>query len=133
MIYKTLLRVEYERIILCQMANGIWKNLINFHQRKCQAKYDDISLELLFTCEVKSLERHLVKMDTCATSSIDFDIGNGIDKDLKETLEVNSSMSLGVMRMQMTTYILNVKYVTRWKLQVRYTLKVNIFVMTHLF
>ena len=48
-IYKSFQRVEYERIFFCETANGIWKNLLNFHQRNCQAKDDDISLEVLFT------------------------------------------------------------------------------------
>ena len=35
MIYKALPRTEYERVFLCQTANDIWKNMLNFHQEIC--------------------------------------------------------------------------------------------------
>jgi hypothetical protein len=40
-IYKTLPKVEYERIFFCKTAIDIWKNFLNFHQEKCQAEDED--------------------------------------------------------------------------------------------
>ena len=42
-IYKTLPRVEYERVYFCQTANDIWKNLVNFYQEECQVVVPIIS------------------------------------------------------------------------------------------
>jgi endo-1,4-beta-mannosidase len=48
MIYKTLHRIEYERVYFCQTANDIWKNILNFHQEICQVKM--INLILRMSC-----------------------------------------------------------------------------------
>ena len=71
MIYKPLPNIEYDRIILCQTANDIWKNILNFRQGNVQAKDD----------ETKLLEKHLVEVDACTTSSNAFVVGNVADKD----------------------------------------------------
>ena len=69
--------MEYDRIILCQTANDMWKNILNFHQENVQAKDD----------ENKLLEKHLVEVDACTTSSNIFDVGNVADKDHISNLE----------------------------------------------
>lgn len=69
MIYKTLPRVEYERVIFCKTASDIWKCLLNFHQGKCWAKDDklDIAQELVVLEDL--VDKHLVEINTSATSS----------------------------------------------------------------
>ena len=71
LIYKALPNIEYNRVIICQMANDIWKNILNFNQENVQAKDD----------ENKLLEKHLVEVDACTTSSNVFVVGNVADKD----------------------------------------------------
>ena len=34
-IFKALPRDEYEKILFCQTANDMWKNLLNLHQEEC--------------------------------------------------------------------------------------------------
>lgn len=68
MIYKALPRIEYERVYFCQMANDIWKNIINFHQEICQVKDDQFDLTHKLEVLVNLIVRHLVKVNTCATS-----------------------------------------------------------------
>jgi hypothetical protein len=65
-IYKALPNIEYERIFFCQTANDMWKSLLNFHQKKCQAKENFIYKIV----ENKSIvNKYLVEMSTSATSS----------------------------------------------------------------
>ena len=68
-IYKTLPRVEYERVFFCKTANDIWKCLLNFHQEKCKTKDDklDVAQELV-TLE-NLIDKYLVEINTCTTSS----------------------------------------------------------------
>ena len=68
-IYKTLPKVEYERISFCKTANDIWKNLLNFHQEKCQAKDEDFDIVHELVILENLIDKHLDKIDTCATSS----------------------------------------------------------------
>ena len=52
----------------CQMANDIWKNMLNFHQRICQVKDDQFDLTYELEVLEKLIDRHLVEVNTCATS-----------------------------------------------------------------
>jgi hypothetical protein len=69
LIYKTLPRVEYERVLFCKTANDIWKCLLNFHQEKCKTKDDklDVAQELV-TLE-NLIDKYFVKINTSTTSS----------------------------------------------------------------
>jgi hypothetical protein len=68
-IYKTLARVEYERVLFCKTANDIWKCLLKIHQVKCKTKDDklDVAQELV-TLE-NLIDKYLVEINTCTTSS----------------------------------------------------------------
>ena len=68
-IYKALPKVEYEKVFFCQTANDIWKSLLNFHQEKCQAKDEDFDLVHELVILENLIDKHLDKIDTCATSS----------------------------------------------------------------
>ena len=74
-IYKTLPKVEYERIFFWKTANDIWKNFLNFHQEKCQAKDEDFDLVHELVILENLIDKHLDKIDTCATSSNVFNEG----------------------------------------------------------
>jgi hypothetical protein len=66
-IYKALPNIEY------QTANDMWKSLLNFHQEKCQAKENSIYKIV----ENESIvDKYLVEMSTCATSSNFACVGN---------------------------------------------------------
>jgi len=45
------------------------KNFLNFHQEKCQAKDEDFDLVHELVILENLIDKHLDKMDTCATSS----------------------------------------------------------------
>ena len=68
MIYKALPRTEFERVYFCQTANDIWKNIINFHQEICQVKDDQFDLTRELEVLENLIDRHLVEVNTCATS-----------------------------------------------------------------
>ena len=65
-IYKALPNDEYERIIFCQTANEMWKNLLNFHQEECQAKENN-TYKLIINESI--VDKYLVEINTSATSS----------------------------------------------------------------
>jgi endo-1,4-beta-mannosidase len=46
LIFKTLPRVEYERLLPYKTANDIWKCLLKFHQEKCKTKDDKLTLHI---------------------------------------------------------------------------------------
>ena len=51
-----------------QKANDVWKNTINFHQGICQVKDDQFDLTYELEVLEKLIDRHLVEVNTCATS-----------------------------------------------------------------
>jgi hypothetical protein len=69
LIFKTLPRVEYEKLFRCKMANDIWKCFLKFHQEKCKTKDDklDIAQEIVNLENFKN--KYLVEINTCTTSS----------------------------------------------------------------
>ena len=52
----------------CQTANDIWKNILNRHQVICQVKDDQFDLTYELEVLEKLIDRHLVEVNTCATS-----------------------------------------------------------------
>jgi molybdopterin converting factor small subunit len=68
-IYKTLPRVEYERVLFCKTANDIWKCLLNILQEKCKTKDDklDVAQELVILENL--IDKYLVEINTSTTSS----------------------------------------------------------------
>jgi hypothetical protein len=52
----------------CQTANDIWKNMLNFHQEICQVKDDQFDLTYVLEVLEILIDRHLVEINTCATS-----------------------------------------------------------------
>ena len=79
MIYKTISSTEYERMYFCQTTNDIWKNMLNFHQEICQVKDDQFDLTYELEVLEKLIDRHLVEVNTCATSLNVFNEGTSED------------------------------------------------------
>ena len=69
MIYKTLPRVEYERVFFCKTTSNIWKCLLNFHQGKCKTKDDKLDVTQELVTPENLIDKHLVEINTSATSS----------------------------------------------------------------
>ena len=66
----------------CQTANDIWKNIINFHQEICQVKDDQFDLTYELEVLAKLIDRHLVEVNTCATSLNVLNEGTSEDEDV---------------------------------------------------
>ena len=62
------------------MANNIWKNMLNLHQRICQVKDDQFDLTYELEVLEKLIDRHLVEVNTCATSLNVFNEGTSEDE-----------------------------------------------------
>jgi hypothetical protein len=69
LIFKTLPRVEYERLFLCKTANDIWKCLLKFHQEKCKTKDDKLDIAQEIVTLENLIDKYLVEINTCTTSS----------------------------------------------------------------
>ena len=70
MTCKTLLKTGFDKIILWNVINDKWQNILILHQRKDQAKDVD---NMLFVC-------HFILVELCTTSLNVFGIGNVADK-----------------------------------------------------
>jgi hypothetical protein len=69
LIFKTLPRVEYERLFPCKTANDTWKCLLKFHQEKCKTKDDKLDIAHEIVALENLIDRYLVEINTCTTSS----------------------------------------------------------------
>ena len=68
-IYKAISCIEYERIFFCKTANDMWKNILEYHQEKCQDKDNHAHKESM-------VDKYLVDVSTSTTSSNDLRVGN---------------------------------------------------------
>ena len=82
MIYKALPKNEYEKVFSCETANDIWKNILNRHQEICQVKDDQFDLTYELEVLAKLIDRHLVEVNTCATSLNVLNEGTSEDEDV---------------------------------------------------
>jgi hypothetical protein len=64
----------------CQKANDNLKNMVNFHQGICQVKDDQFDLTYELEVLEKLIDRHLVEVNTCATSLNVLNEGTSEDK-----------------------------------------------------
>jgi hypothetical protein len=69
LIFKTLPRVEYERLFPYKTANDIWKYLLKFHQEKCKTKDDKLDIAHEIVTLENLIDKYLVEINTCTTSS----------------------------------------------------------------
>ena len=69
LIFKTLPKVEYERLFRCKTANDIWKCLLKFHQEKCKTKDDKLDIAHEIVTLENLIDKYLVEINTCTTSS----------------------------------------------------------------
>ena len=69
LIFKTLPRVEYERLFSCKTENDIWKCLLKFHQEKCKTKDHKLDIAHEIVALENLIDRYLVEINTCTTSS----------------------------------------------------------------
>ena len=68
-IYKAISSIEYERIFFCKTANDMWKNILEYHQEKCQDKDNHAHKESM-------VDKYLVDVSTSTTSSNVLRVGN---------------------------------------------------------
>ena len=68
-IYKAISCIEYERIFFCKTANDMWKNILEYHQEKCQVEDNHAHKESM-------VDKYLVDVSTSTTSSNALCVGN---------------------------------------------------------
>ena len=71
-IYKAISSIEYERIFFCKTANDMWKNILEYHQEKCQVKDDHAHKHSI-------VDKYLVDVSTSTTSSNVLCVGNDVE------------------------------------------------------